>query len=68
MNCKNQSNQSESLNFRRILKNLGFSGPVPLRKKLFIGKVNCKKKVQFVREYQNKILDFWKTVLFTEIK
>lgn len=52
-------------NIRRILRKSGYNGRVP-RKKPFISDVNRKRRLEFVKSYENRDLDFWKSVLFTD--
>lgn len=57
--------QVSSCTIRRILHRHGFHGRRP-RKKPFISKVNKKKRLDYVKMYETKDYNFWKTVLFTD--
>lgn len=50
---------------RRALYESGLHGRVP-RKKPFISKKNQLKRLEFVKKYENKDNDFWKSCLFSD--
>lgn len=50
---------------RRALHSCGLHGRVP-RKKPNISEVNRKKRLEFAKLHQNKTIDFWNNILFTD--
>lgn len=50
---------------RRVLRNNGYNGRVA-RKKPLISEINRQKRLQFVKDYENKDEEFWKNVIFSD--
>lgn len=50
---------------QNVLREAGYNSRVP-RKKPYISKTNQRKRIEFAREHQNKDLDFWRTVIFSD--